>query len=418
MFSTARKWFSVAVIAVGIAACDESPISLAEPTSVAASTAEMRLTVGDAATLSNQVLDQDGRPIRGLQASFRSDNPSVVSVDANGNVRAVSPGTATIVTSYGSMTAATKVTVVRDERGFVRTLDILADSVVTDVRAGVQPIFLRAFNGFGQSVCPQTSIQVADRTVVNVTQTGCRLNVEPTFPGRTTVTVSADGISDTFTVAVSSTGAVSFVSARPTPAQTFAGNTVPYSVRVLDEAGNPVANRVVNFDVTAGRLSASSVTTDASGAATVQYTLPTDLRTFGSTQALTFRAQLPSGGTVSGGEIVGISAAAPASIRLYRLSNYPYYYDTTATEITGSSISARVFQNVFVGASAEDQYGNAVQNFNFSVTAPATRTCGNERIYNKPATEGTCLFSTTAGTATFTASTGGVSRSVQVEYTP
>ncbi|MBW3656747.1 MAG: Ig-like domain-containing protein, partial [Gemmatimonadetes bacterium] len=412
MFRKAGKWFSSAVLAFALAACDESPVSLPEPTSIAAPSGEIRLTVGDAASLPSQVLDQNGQPIRGLQPSFTSDNPSVVSVDANGNIRAVSPGTATITAAYGTVTATTKVTVGRNERGFVSTLDVMVDSVVTDVRAGAQPVPIRAFTAGGQSVCPQVTVQSTDRSVAGIAQDGCRLLVNPTFPGRTRVTVTADGVSDSFTVVVSSTGAVLFVSERPAPSELFAGNTVTYSVRLMDEAGNPVANRTVNFDVSAGRLSASSVTTNASGVATVQYTLPTDLRVFGAFQTLSYRAQLPNGGVASGSESVSVSAAAPTSITFFRSENFGF----TFTPVSGTSINAQTFRSVYLGARGEDQFGNPTNDFTFTVTAPAQRFCGDFR--SSDSVEYTCFFSNSAGTATFTASALGVSRSIQVVFTP
>lgn len=419
MFRMAVRWFPVALLAAGLAACDESPVSLPEPTSIAATAGELRLTVGDVATLPTQVLDQNGQPIRGLQPSFVSDNPSVVSVDAAGMVRAVSPGTANIISSYGSVTATTKVAVSRNERDLVRSLDLAADSVVTDVRGAPQVLSFRAFNGAGQAVCPTVSVQVEDRSVADVAaDANCRVTVTPRFAGRTSVTVSADGISDTFMVVVSSTGAIAFFSARPAAAQLTAGNTVPYSVRVLDEQGNPVANRVVNFDVSAGRLSASRVTTNAEGIATVQWVLPTNLRDLGSTQSISFSTQLPNGQVVTRTESSFINGASVATITLLRRDPSEFRF----VPITGTSITARTFSFVDLAARAEDQFGNPrLENFTFTVTAPATKACSD--FQDGSGLESTCIYSSSAGTVTFTAtvpasgSTAAVSRSVNVVFT-
>jgi hypothetical protein len=419
MFRMTAKWFPVALIAAGLAACDESTVSLPEPTTIAAAAAELRLTVGDVTTLPTQVLDQNGQPIRGLQPGFASDNPSVVSVDGAGNVRAVSPGTANITSSYGSVTATTKVTVTRNERNFVHTLDLSADSVVTDVRGGTPVVSIRAFNGFGQQVCPAVTVQVDDRSVVYVTADGCRLTIFPRFAGRTTVTVSADGVSDTFAVVVSSSDARAFFSARPTAAELVAGNTVSYSVRVVDEQGNPLADRTVNLDVSAGRLSATRATTNAEGVATVQWVLPTNLRDLGSTQSIRFSTQLPNGEVITSGEGSFINGGPVVSLTL--LLREDFGSGTRFVPITDPTISARLFQTVYLAARGEDQYGNPrVTDITFTVTAPAYKLCGDSQDWN--GIESTCIISSFPVTATFTAtvpatgSTAAISKSVNVIF--
>jgi hypothetical protein len=397
----AGKWLPAALFAVGLAACDESPISLPQPTSIAAPAAELRLTVGDAVTLPNQVLDQNGRPIRGLQPGFASDNPSVASVDGAGNVRAVSPGTANITSSYGSVTATTKVTVTRDERNFVSTLDLSADSVVTDVRGGPQVLSIRAFNGFGQQVCPAVTVRVHDQSVADVAaDAGCRLTITPRFPGRTAVTVTADGNSDTFTLVVNSTGAVAFFSARPATAELVAGNTVSYGVRVLDEQGIPVPNRTVNFDVSAGRLLATRAITNAEGVATVQWVLPTNLRDLSHYHGIRFSTQLPNGEVVARNEEAFINGGPVVTLTLLResLDGGPRY-----VPFTGTSITVGTSETVYLGARAEDQYGNPrATDIIFSVPAPAYLACG-DFPGGGFAVEATCIATFGAGTFTFTA---------------
>jgi hypothetical protein len=418
MFRMAGKWFPVALLAIGMAACDESPVTLPdlpEATSFASTMAEMRLVVGGTATLPSQVLDQNGQVITGAQPVFSSDNPTVATVDASGVVRGVSPGTATITTTYGQVTATTRVTVARNESAFIRTLDVVADSVVTDVNGPAVEILVRAFTGGGESTCPNLTITATDRSVASVTQAfnPCRLIVRGNFPGRTTVTVSAEGVTDSFQVIVSSASArANFVNA---PTQGTAGSTLPYTVRVTDEAGNPIAGRVVNFDVTAGRLSATSVVTDANGNATVQYTLPTNLSVSGNNQQISFSTTLPNGAVVTRATSVFVNPGAATNVMLFLVDPFA----GTATQITGP-LTARINTTVNIGAAGEDQFGNRTfEDFTFTVTPPAVRTCFD----SFSSVEYTCIRSTTTGTSTFTASRAAlpgqpaISRAVTVTFT-
>jgi len=405
-------WLAAALLTLGSAACDETPVTLPQASEVTVAAPDLRLTVGDVAPVAAQVLDQQGHVVQGVTPTFVSDNPAVATVDAGGMVRAVSPGTANVKAAYGSASATTKVTVGRDERGFVQTLDVLADSLAVDVRAGTQALSLRAFNGYGQSVCPAVTVRSSDPLVVTATSAGgCRLNVTPQFAGVATLTFSSDAGRDSVRVRVTSNAAVAFVFTRPAAAQLFAGNTVTYAVRVVDAAGNPLANRAVSFDASAGGLSATHGTTDATGTVAVQWTLPTNLRAFGSTQTLFFRTVLPNGLVGGGNETVVVNGAPPVSLSLYRSNGSEY------VPITDASFSARVYQTVYLGVSALDQYGNPVsERFDLAATSPAY-TCGNSGFPSTFAS--TCVYTYTLGTVTFTATalSNGLSKSVDIVFT-
>jgi hypothetical protein len=414
------KWFAVALVAFGVAACDESPVTLPEPTSIAAAAAEIKLTVGDVATLPNQVLDQQGQVIPGVQPTFTSNNPSVAAVDATGTVRAMSAGSANITAAYGSVTATSKVTVGNDLRSLVRSLDVLADSVAADVRVGAQAVALRAFNGFGQPVCPAVNVQVNDPSVASVTQDGCRLVVTPRFQGRTTVRVSADDVSDTFVVNVTSSGMTALFSSRPAASALFAGNTVSYSVRVIDAQGNGIAGRRVAFDVSAGTLSTSSSTTDSGGYVTVQWTLPINLRQLGNNQSIAFSTVLPNGAVSTRTETAFINGASLASITLYR-TKIPFVAAGSQWEpITTASITSPRSHYGYLGARGEDQYGNIrVEDYTFTFTTNGGNSslCTTEFVTSDHI-EYTCFvyYYGGNGSGTFTASAGGMSKSVEVVF--
>lgn len=287
-----------------------------------------------------------------------------------------------------------------DERGRVLTVDVQADSVVADVNAIDRFVVVRASDRAGQAVCPAFDIQVADRSVADVTQDeGCRLRVSPNFPGRTRVTVGADTASDSFTVVVTSERGSLLVASRPSATAAVAGATVSYSVRVRNEDGTPVAGQVVNFDVSAGRLVSGSATTDATGVATVQWVLPTNLRDGGSFQRISFATQFSNGVVRSSADDLSIVAGPLATVTLVSSDT------RTWTPVTGA-ITARTFQTVYLGVRGEDQYGNPllVNAASYTITGtPVVRPCGNETD-TFLGVRYTCFYGTTAGTtATFTA---------------
>lgn len=404
---------------LAMAACDETPVSLPElpeATTVTVTASEIQLVVGDVASLQARVLDQEGRPLEDASPTFTSDAPTVAFVDPSGLVRAVTPGTANITAAYGGATAQTRVTVTRDERGFVRSLELMADSLAVDTRMGVQAVTVRAFDGTGQQVCPALTIRSSDASVATAVLVasagGCRLDVTPVFPGETTITVTADGVSDSVRVRVTSEAMTAFVSARPAAASIFAGNTVPYTVRVIDEAGNGIAGRVVNLDVSAGTLSASRVTTGADGTATVQWTLPTRLNEVGRNHTFRMRTQLPNGSVVTRTEDVAIDTAPLVRLTLY--SRDPST-GTLSTLNPAQPISLRIYESFNLAAEGVDQFGNqAAPSLVFSIPGSLTL-CGSQSFISETL-RGVCVLSFSSGRARITVSGNGLSRSVDLVF--
>jgi hypothetical protein len=377
--------------------------------------ATMGLVVGESAPAGAQVLDPSGRVVQGATPVFTSDNPSVATVDQGGVVRAVTPGTARISAAYGSANATVTVTVARDERTFVQTLDVLADSLVVDVRGGVQTLGLRAFNGMGEPVCPAAQVRTSDASVaIGSSPGGCRILVDPRFPGTATITVSADGVVDSVRVRVTNQGAAAFFSSRPAAEEIFAANTVTYGVRLVDAAGNPLAGRTVNFAVTGGTLASASVATDSQGIATVQWTLPGNLQALGRTHTLAYSTQLPSGALASGSEQVTVEAGPVVSIRAY-------HYDFTLARWLlveeGVTVSGSTSSYLYIGTRSVDRFGNAsLADLTFSAT-PNVTLCSTDGWEFSDGFEYTCLYTASPATATLTAhAPNGVTRDVQAEF--
>lgn len=399
---------------LAVAACDESPVSLPEAAGVQVAAASMSMAVGDQAPLAAQVVDQDGKVMQGQAVVYSTDNASVATVGADGMVRAIAPGTANITAANGSNSAAVKVTVTPDRRGELQSFEVMADSVLTDIRAGTQTVAVRAFNGYGAAVCPQVSLRTSDASVATARMAGdCRIEVVPAFAGEATITAEAGGRTDTFRVRVTSTGSIAFFSQRPTPAELEAGDTATYIIKVLNEAGLPVANQRVNMDVSAGSVPAT-VTTGSEGTATVRWILPTNLRELGQNQSISYRVPLSSGAIIARTESVFINGASLARVRLYHA---PGWGNRNFTEVQDSVIRIAPWTDATLGASAVDQYGNTrITDFTFAITpTPSWWGCGGSNgTLDASGIEFTCIW-TNAGTYTLTATpVGGNPTSVRL----
>jgi hypothetical protein len=354
--------------------------------------AAMSLAVGDAAPVAAQVLDRNGRVMAGATLVFSTDNPTVATVGADGTVRALSPGTANVSAAYGGTSATVRVTVTAARRGDLQSLDVLADSVVADRRAGVQTVAIRALNGYGQPVCPQLSLRSSDPSVATGRMGGtCRIEIVPGIAGEATITAEAEGHADSVRVRVTSTGAIAFISARPTSAQLVAGATVSYTVRVLDQTNRPLAGQTVNFEVSVGSLSANTVVTDSAGTATVQWTIPTQLRDWGQTQWIAYRTTLPNGRVAGTDETVFINGASLEDIILHISASGSGF-----TQVTADSMVVPAYSYVNVGASGVDKYGNVrVTDFTFSLSGTyGGWSCGGAAgTMTSSGIEYTCVYS-------------------------
>jgi hypothetical protein len=350
--------------------------------------ATMGLVVGEAAPAGAQVLGAHGQVVQGAVPVFSSDNPGVATVGTDGVVRGVTPGTATIRASYGASSATVQVTVAADRRSELQTLDVMADSVVTDWRAGVQVVAVRAVNGFGQTVCPAITLRTSDRAVATARTAGpCRIEVVPNFTGEAVITVDADGRT---------------------------GATVSYTVKVLDQASRPIVNQRVSFEASVGSVSANSVITGEDGTATVQWQIPTDLRGLGQNHWFAFRALLPNGVLVARDETVFIDGASLAEIVLYRTSGSGW------TRLDAAAFTAPAFTFVNLGASGLDQYGNVrTVDFTFALTGNWWAWSCNTSNGTRDASgiEYTCFYSGPGNTVTMRATAqDGQNKSVQVTF--
>lgn len=106
------RWLFAPVLFLAVAsACEESPVDLPEATTVQVAPAALSLFVGESGEVDAQVLDQRGRVLQDANVVWASASPEVARVSPNGQVTAMSAGTAEITGTYGGVTGVVTVTV-------------------------------------------------------------------------------------------------------------------------------------------------------------------------------------------------------------------------------------------------------------------------------------------------------------------
>ena len=386
------RWWVPALAAAFVVACNETPVSLPEPSSIVLSGTTVTLVPTETVTLSAQVLDNLHDVVTSASPIWASDNPGVARVVA-GTVTAVAVGTANISASYGNLTASAvvtvsapaltitpravqlypgytqglyakvtgsagqevfptvtwtavdpsvaqlsnsagsansvgarkqgttrivasvlgkadtvAVTVVADERSLVVNVSIIPDALTYDATSAT-PLLVdyRMQDGYGYEQCSNYNLGFRFNTSVisSVWNQGkCQFQITPTgTPGTVYVYASINNIVDSVLVTINSIAYSAAFSKFPPDSTIRAGDTVQYTVTVLNEANQPAAGVAVNFDVTGGALSSTGVTTGAAGTAAVSWYLPSkgaggvQIPPTGTGHAIDFQLEFPSGAT-------------------------------------------------------------------------------------------------------------------------
>jgi uncharacterized protein YjdB len=170
------RWGSVALIALGVAACaggqlvDPTPPGLVPVASLVISTGQDTIFVADTLVMGLEVRDSAGNLLSGRAVRWQSSAPAVAGISAFGTVTGVAPGTATISATAGGLTATANlvirrlvfsVNVVPDavclRKGFTTFLTLTAyDSLGQALAPGIRPVTWRSSNGLVVTVTPQS----------------------------------------------------------------------------------------------------------------------------------------------------------------------------------------------------------------------------------------------------------------------
>lgn len=182
-------------LAVG---CD-NPVALPEPTTLVVVPSEAQIVALGSVTLGAQVLDPAGRVIPDALVLWSSSNSVVATVSAEGEVQAVSVGTATITATHAALSANATVTVLQDSLDFVVSFNIEEQSI-TMSPFSFQSVTVTAFSRRGTQTFANVSFSSSDPSVAHM---DCCFQVHSQSVGTTRITGTvAGGLSDFVDVTV------------------------------------------------------------------------------------------------------------------------------------------------------------------------------------------------------------------------
>ena len=198
-----------------------------------------QLTVGQSVTLGVQITDASGKIVDRAK-TFSSDAPSIATVDAQGVVRGVAPGTTTIRVSSEGRVGTTTVIVSRVPVASVSvspsTASVVAGRTVT-LSATVR-------DASGATLTDRTVTWSSSNTAVaTVSQSGV---VTGLAPGSAVIFATSEGQSDQAAVTVTPVP-VGSVTVAPTSSTVTVGATTQLSATVRDADGATVTDRVVTW---------------------------------------------------------------------------------------------------------------------------------------------------------------------------
>ena len=167
------------------------------PARVTLSSEEETLTaVGQTIQLTATVLDQENRVISGAVVTWTSTNPSVVKVDTNGLVTALTNGYVQIAASSGGLTASASI-IVAQAPG---RIEVMPSSSTLSALGETVQLTYTVYDGNDEPI-PGAGVSWSsdDDTVASVSANGL---VTAVGNGRTRITAASNGVSDSVIVAV------------------------------------------------------------------------------------------------------------------------------------------------------------------------------------------------------------------------
>lgn len=332
----------VAVAAVGLSSCGDSPVAPFVPvaSTVAIQPTSVGLSwLGETTVVEATVRDQNGDAMGGVDLVWSSADAAIATVSEFGAVTARGDGTTVVTARVGAIIGTVSVSVARD----VATLLLGADSVVLADPGDDAALMLFAADAGGAEISTAGVVwSSSDSTIVSVDQDGV---VTAVSTGLVTITATAGGVSESLTVRVAPQLTLSLVG------ETVVEGTVDaeasLSARVRDLAGSAYAGAKVVWSVGLGSgtiLSSDVSTSDASGfvGAVWQYgTTAGTQRAFasfvsrGDTVIVEFLAEVRAGAPVAAA-LVADSVLISAIGETAFLS--PTYVDGFGNPTTGSGV--------------------------------------------------------------------------------
>ena len=238
------------VLAAATAACgddDRGPLVIRERPArdIELTASRTRLVQDDTVTVTPAFTDaESGAPVA-RTFTFTSSEPAVASVSNAGLVRALTPGTALIISSTrdNDSTYADTVTITVGPENAVASVVLAPDTTVfVGSTVSLRTTLRNAAGGSIGSARPRT-FRSLDTTVATVSGTGV---VTGRVPGTVSVAVSSEGIADTVMLTVRNRP-VATVTITPNPGVVRAGATVTLTAATTASNGAVLTGRSVTF---------------------------------------------------------------------------------------------------------------------------------------------------------------------------
>lgn len=225
--------------------------------------------LGDTLRYVATVTDRRGTALVGAAIEWKTDDPTVATVDSAGFVVARRPGATSLVATVAGKTAKAKVVV----RPRVARFVFGADTVVRVPEGGSGTVAVRGLDARGHLVPGAVPVLgVSDTAVATIAQDGA---VRGRLAGRTALVAELGGVKDSIAAAVVPVpGRLVVVKGADQRAGVDARVPEPVVVRVDSRMGRPLGGVVVRFLPTDGAGSArpDSVVSNQDGLATAAWT--------------------------------------------------------------------------------------------------------------------------------------------------
>jgi uncharacterized protein YjdB len=347
---------------------DTVQVSVEEPVAtVEISPSMASIEVAESVALTVTVKNSGGTVVTGEPVMWTSLNPTVVTIDTNGNIEGQQAGSATITAQVDTVTGMAEVTVTNP----VRTVTVSGPSSPIEVTETLQLAVELADNGgnvlSGRSVTWTTmpsSVATVDTNGLVTAQKG----------GAVTITAQSEGVSDDLTVTVEDPPRS--VDVTPDPASVDVGSTQQLSATVRDLGGNALSG----FSPMWSSMDEPVATVDSNGLVTGEQ---------GGSATITAVVDDGNGNQVMGTATVNVGAPVANVV------------------VNPTALDLFVGEQAQINVTVEDANGNTLSGPTVTWTSQDT---------NIATVDSSGLVDAVAvGTATITAESGGVSATVTVE---
>ena len=213
----------------------------------------LSLLIGGTGVVTAATYDVAGAPLTGRTVTWSSSNSGVATVGANGTVKGITAGTATITATSEGKTAIAQVTV--NTEGLSLFKDTEGNSTVTlALEQGDGKFFeMNVLDAAGMRVAnPAIVAASSDSSVATISSTNLSSSSQPGFTihttsklGKATITLASGGL--TYTANVTVITRVDSVLVSPATLTVPQGETRQLTVTLKDAAGNVITGREVQF---------------------------------------------------------------------------------------------------------------------------------------------------------------------------